>query len=228
MGKYWEYFKYVLEHKKNVFKECWKRKMYVHAFTHDMSKFSPLEFFDYAEQFNGERDCSKCKHYLNCDMNQIGIGSGPFAKECKEYKYKGFDSAWEHHQIRNKHHWNYWTYNLEDYYIFPGIQLKQCKLKIPNRMPEKYIDQMICDWAAMGIKFNNTAQEYYLNNYNKIELNDYTRLELEFKLGLNDSMVYNYGHTLKQFKEIYNEDQFNKYIGNRIYEKYEIDVYNTI
>lgn len=50
---YWNYFKYVLEHKKNVFIECWKEGLYIHAFTHDLSKFSILEFKSYAKKFYG-------------------------------------------------------------------------------------------------------------------------------------------------------------------------------
>lgn len=228
MGKYWEYFKYVMKHKKNVFRECVKRKMYLHAFTHDLSKFSPLEFFAYAENFYGEKDCTKCKNYMNCNYNQIGLGSGPWAKECKEYRYKDFNDAWEHHQIRNKHHWNYWTYDIDMYYENPGVQLKECKLETPREMPDRYILQMICDWIAMGVEFNNTAQEFYLRNYNKIELNDYTRLIVEFQLDLNDSMICNYGHTLKQFKDKYTKEEYNRVIGNELYDRYGIDTYNTI
>ena len=48
MKLYYEYLKYVLEHKKNVFKTCRKRGLKLHALTHDLSKFSPSEFIPYA------------------------------------------------------------------------------------------------------------------------------------------------------------------------------------
>lgn len=80
MKKYWDYFKYVMEHKKNVFIECMKEGLILHAFTHDLSKFSPLEFFAYAN------------HDFSSD----------------KYDEK-FERAWVHHQKRNKHHWNYWV-----------------------------------------------------------------------------------------------------------------------
>lgn len=80
MKCYIKYLKYILEHKKNVFIECWSKKMYLHAFTHDLSKFHPKEFFAYAKYF-----------YLD-----------------KE-KYKDeFKVAWQHHKDNNKHHWDYW------------------------------------------------------------------------------------------------------------------------
>lgn len=160
---YLGYLKYILEHKKNVFKTCWKRGLYLHAFTHDLSKFRPSEFVPYANNFYGEKDCKNCKSYMNCDYNQIGLGSGNFAKECKDYRYKKFDKAWDHHYKYNKHHWDHW---------------------IGKRMPHKYILQMICDWEAMALKFGDTAQQFYMNNYDKIDLTVESRCDLEFELGL--------------------------------------------
>ena len=59
MDKYIKYFLYILEHKKNVFKMCWKKGLYLHAFTHDLSKFLPDEFFPYANWFYGKfQNCS--------------------------------------------------------------------------------------------------------------------------------------------------------------------------
>jgi len=83
MKKYLDYLKYVLEHKKNVFIECWKEGLYFHAFTHDLSKLLPCEFFPYANYFYSDKNCERCSKFMNCDMNQIGIGFNNFAKECK-------------------------------------------------------------------------------------------------------------------------------------------------
>lgn len=83
MRHYWTYLKYILEHKLNVFRTCWNRGLYLHAFTHDLSKFSPKEFFAYANYF-----------YKDKDMYQ-----------------KDFNKAWEHHYTHNPHHWQYWVYN---------------------------------------------------------------------------------------------------------------------
>ena len=49
MRKYWDYFKYIVEHKKNVGIECLKAGMFIHAITHDLSKFLPSEFIPYAK-----------------------------------------------------------------------------------------------------------------------------------------------------------------------------------
>lgn len=106
MKKYWKYFKYVINHKKNVFIECWKEGLYIHAFTHDLSKFSPLEFFAYADWFYGEYGV-KCLAYDDI-----------FKNYCKNERKKRFDRAWRHHYKNNKHHWNYWVGNdMPEIYI---------------------------------------------------------------------------------------------------------------
>lgn len=56
-------------------------------------------------------------------------------------------------------------------------------------MPEKYIKQMICDWKGMARKFGDTAQEFYMKNYDKIQLTRKSRLDLEFELGLIDGVA---------------------------------------
>ena len=223
---YWEYFKYVCEHKKNVFVCCFKESknwfrggryregmFYLwHGITHDLSKFSPSEFKAYAENFYGVKDCRKCESYMNCDYNQIGLGANNWAKECIDYKYKGFKNAWVHHYKNNKHHWNYWYDPI----------MNTCQ-----DMPYKYIRQMILDWLAMSLKFGGTPEEYYLNNYNDIILSDETRMWVEYELGLNDSIVCNYGHTLKQFAKLYDKETFNNCFGH-IKDKYNKDIYNEL
>lgn len=79
---YWRYFLYILEHKLNVFIECWKEVIYLQGIVHDISKFRPSEFFPYARRFY-----SKKKDFVGT-----------------QWKY-----AWLHHLHRNKHHWHYWV-----------------------------------------------------------------------------------------------------------------------
>lgn len=142
MNIYLKYLKYVLEHKKNVFKVAWKGKQYLHAITHDLSKFHPKEFIPYAEYFYGD--------YNPNSPNKNGFISDAY--KITEVKLN-FDKAWQHHKDNNKHHWDYWY-----------------ERNIP--MPVKYIKQMIIDWTAMSLKFSDTPQEFYFKNYNKIKFAD--------------------------------------------------------
>lgn len=196
---YYNYFKYIIEHKKNVFIECWKSGLYLHAFTHDLSKFKPSEFFPYAEHFYGEKDCRKCDKYSKCDYNQIGLGHSVFAKECSDYKYKDFENAWKSHYTRNKHHWNFW--------ILQGT---------PIGIPNKYLKQMVADWSAMSKKFGDTPQQFYINNYHKINLHRDSRYQLELMLGLLDHYDAPFGEDAIEIHSTLYEvlQQAEKYYNN--------------
>ncbi|APH20811.1 DUF5662 family protein [Clostridium botulinum] len=173
---YIKYFKYVCEHKKNVFKECVKmskrykgknkRDLIIHAFTHDLSKFNPKEFIPYARYFYGNYPSDAVLFNVPCIQNKDKI-------KTKENVKKDFNKAWQHHKDRNKHHWNYWH---------------ERKLEMPLR----YIIEMICDWSAMSIKFGDTPQDFYCKNYDKIKLKHNSRVNLEFELGLlGEAVVFN-------------------------------------
>lgn len=89
MNKYFSYLKYILEHKLNVGIECFKIGLYLHAFTHDLSKFLPSEFIPYARFFH---ETDRTKNYKQTDETN-----------------QNFQKGWCLHQKRNKHHWNYWV-----------------------------------------------------------------------------------------------------------------------
>jgi len=61
--------------------------MFIHAFTHDLSKFFPSEFIPYAKKFYGSKS-----------MNTLE----------KLYVKEDFKIALIHHYNRNKHHIGYW------------------------------------------------------------------------------------------------------------------------
>lgn len=234
MGKYIEYTKYVLEHKKNVFKTCWKSGLYLHAFMHDMSKFSPSEFPAYADWFNGE---------YGVKFNSNFTEPSEVAKLVHEEKKELFDLAWQHHFEHNKHHWKHWCYDWDAFYDEVFTDLESCKLKVPKKMPKKYIKQMICDWEAMSIKFGGSAQEYYLSNYYDIELNSETRYDLECMLGLNayamtseEECWLTIGENYEKIVKLYGEEpckyvEPKKYIDSlysHVNEKYDVDVYQIM
>lgn len=75
----------VLKHKWRVFINCAKCGIVWRGLMHDLSKFSPIEFFESVKYFNGHR-------------SPIGV--------CR--KEIGVSQAWLHHKGRNKHHMEYW------------------------------------------------------------------------------------------------------------------------
>jgi len=67
-----------------------------------------------------------------------------------------FNKAWEHHKQNNPHHWQIWTVgNFSDYDKYA------------------YFIENMCDWIAMGFKFNDTAKVYYERNKHEIKLPQY-------------------------------------------------------
>lgn len=91
MNKTWEHFKLVMTHKKNVYKLCSRVGIPWRGITHDLSKFSPIEFIESVKYYNGER-------------SPIEV--------CKNIN--GVSKAWQHHKGRNTHHWQYWLDNTDD------------------------------------------------------------------------------------------------------------------
>ena len=80
----------VNKHRFYVFKNCVKAGIIWQGLTHDLSKYSPTEFFESVQYFNGE-------------ISPIDV--------CK--REKGYSNAWLHHKGRNKHHYEYWQDNFD-------------------------------------------------------------------------------------------------------------------
>ena len=226
---FYSYFKYCLEHKIDVFKVCWHKKQYWHAFTHDLSKFSKAEFVPYAKYFYGPYGVKLKDHYTD---DYLTDGRSYLSNKYLETK-KANNEAWQHHYLHNKHHWIHWCHVTECYSKSTKTS-KELKLDMPRPMSLKYIKQMICDWEAMGIKFGGTAQEFYLKNYKKIELHPATRFKLEIALDL----ITNYGCQIDVGLESCTLDKliqatdFNKKLCDKILkpanEKYKINIYDIV
>lgn len=92
-----KHFKLVSKHKWYVFKTACEAGIPIRGFMHDMSKFSPIEFFNSAKYYTGDRS--------------------PIDNEKED---KGYSYAWLHHRGHNPHHWEYWIDNLSD----GGVPLK--------------------------------------------------------------------------------------------------------
>lgn len=81
-----KHFIVITKHRLLVFKLCCKVGEPWRGFVHDLSKYSPTEFWEGVKYFNG-------KHSPITD--------------CK--KDIGYSRAWLHHRGRNKHHLDYWV-----------------------------------------------------------------------------------------------------------------------
>lgn len=80
----------VLKHKYWVFYYACKLGIPWRGLTHDLSKFSPVEFWESVRYWDGK--------------------SSPIPR-CKADR--GYSLAWQHHKGRNPHHYEYWVDNLD-------------------------------------------------------------------------------------------------------------------
>lgn len=89
-NKCWKHFCIITKHKLEVMKACFKAGLIWQGITHDLSKYLPSEFIEYAKYYNGK------------------ISPVDLAK-----KETGRCDSWLHHRGRNKHHYEYWIDNLD-------------------------------------------------------------------------------------------------------------------
>jgi len=75
-----------------------------------------------------------------------------------------FERAWLAHIHRNKHHWDHWI-------------TKDRKTFKPVIMPDKYIREMVADWAGAGRAINGRWElaEWYGKNSSDMTLHSHTR-----------------------------------------------------
>lgn len=102
MRKHWQYLKYVLRHKWFVFLYCLQYGLIWRGIKHDWTKFLPGEWFPYVEYFYGE----KVRIPNSWTTGLEGIHQPRM--EQPEHVKQAFDRAWNYHQKRNSHHWQYW------------------------------------------------------------------------------------------------------------------------
>ena len=126
MGNRWKHFKTICRHKAVVFRECMACGLLCQGLTHDLSKFSLIEFGSSAKYFQGDKSPIEAE------------------KECC-----GYSLAWQHHMGHNPHHWEYWIDYGENGEI------------IAQKIPWKYVIEMICDWIGAGKVYGG---EKWLNN----------------------------------------------------------------
>lgn len=146
MRRHLAYLKYVLRHKWFVYVACRKCGVgFWQALVHDWHKFIPSEWLPYARTF------------YNPDGSKRYQESPEFAR------------AWNAHQKRGRHHWQYWllTWDRGD--------------TEPLEMPECYWREMVADWFGAGRAITGKwgALEWYQNQGDKIRLHPLTRPKVE-------------------------------------------------
>lgn len=174
MKKIAEYRLYIEQHRKNV-RTAWKRLKELNEQhgnplgwieeneiietlidNHDMSKYDSDEFDAYRMKFfpTTEEESRNAK-----DLKEYG----------NDWIEENFDRAWDRHQNRNGHHWQF---------------MSKHNFKLPN-LYELTIE-MICDWYAMAMYKGEGHRDYYNLKKDEIILQDRQRDLIEACYNLFD------------------------------------------
>ena len=140
MGSFFGHLNTVLSHKRLVFYHARKIGIPYRGFLHDMSKFSPTEFF------------SGVKYYAQGKRSP---------NEIQREKH-GYSSAWLHHKGVNKHHFEYWTdYNPKQRCVMP--------VKMPFvYVLEMFCDRVAASKVYQGKNYTDShPAEYFLGGKEK-------------------------------------------------------------
>ena len=132
MGSVVKHFMTITRHRHQVIKNCYKAGILMQGLLHDLSKYSPSEFFVGAKYYQGNRS--------------------PNEAEREAY---GYSKAWMHHKGRNRHHFEYWTdYDPKTKELTPvEMPLKYVK--------EMFCDRVAASKIYLGDKYTDEAPINY-------------------------------------------------------------------
>lgn len=145
----------VCRHRRQVRRNCFKAGLIWRGLTHDLSKFSPQEFFAGAKYYQGNR-----------------------SPQAKERELFGYSAAWLHHKGRNKHHFEYWTDAGADGAVV-------CVEMPPKYLAEMICDRIAASKVYKGKEYTDSCPlQYFLSRKDKAQMNAQTAEKLEYFLTL--------------------------------------------
>ncbi len=148
--KAWKHFCTITRHRWIVMTGCFRVGLYWQGLTHDLSKYSPTEFWNGARFYQGTRS--------------------PNAAEREE---KGYSEAWMHHKGRNRHHYEYWTDMNRQTRCYESVPM-------PRRyLVEQVMDRRAACIVYQGKDYTaGSALAYFQNSRERELMHPQTRQEL--------------------------------------------------
>ncbi|MBQ3139433.1 MAG: catalase [Ruminococcus sp.] len=144
----------VTRHRNMVMKHCFKAGIIKRGLLHDLSKFSPTEFFPGVKYYQGMRSPNE-----------------------REREVSGYSKAWLHHKGRNRHHFEYWTdYSMKTKKLMP--------VPMPDEyIYEMFCDRVAASKIYKKNDYNDRCPlEYFLNGKNTRLIDPTTEEKLEHLL----------------------------------------------
>ena len=148
----WNHFSTITRHRNLVRKHCFQIGLYWQGLTHDLSKYSPEEFWTGVWYYQGNR-----------------------SPNAAERETVGYSRAWLHHKGRNKHHYEYWidiSNHKEEGLVGNKMPLRY--------VAEMVCDRIAACEVYKGKAYTSAAPlEYYEYTKNYITIHPRTRALLE-------------------------------------------------
>lgn len=150
----WKHFVTITAHRMRVLQGCFCVGLYWQGLTHDLSKYSPTEFWRGAKYYQGTRS--------------------PNAEEREE---KGYSEAWMHHKGRNRHHYEYWSDLNPKTRRYEPVQM-------PRRfLVEMVMDRRAACMTYQGGEYRRGSElEYLEKSKERLEMHPETLRQLEYIL----------------------------------------------
>ena len=154
--KPWQHLKTICHHRRLVRQGCFRVGLYWQGLTHDLSKFSPTEFWSGAKYFQGNRSPNSAQR-----------------------EAEGYTLAWMHHKGRNRHHYEYWTD------ILPGTG-KYGPVPMPRKyLAEMVMDRRAACMTYEGKNYTPASPlAYFSRSKERHFMHPQTARELEFLLSM--------------------------------------------
>ncbi|MCR4567172.1 MAG: DUF5662 family protein [Pseudobutyrivibrio sp.] len=147
-----EHFRTITHHRHLVMKGCFAVGLYWQGLTHDLSKYSWVEFSVGAKYYQGYKSPNNA-----------------------EREDKGLSYAWLHHKGRNKHHFEYWI----DYSLDGDNHMKGMEMPV-KYVVEMYVDRVAaCKNYQKEAYTDASALEYYEKGRAKYMMHPNTAALLE-------------------------------------------------
>lgn len=157
MGKIWSHFKTITHHKFLVMQGCFRVGLYLQGICHDLSKYSPSEFWLSAKYYQGYRSP------LNAEREDTGVST-----------------VWLHHKGRNKHHYEYWM----DSSLDPALKGILVPVPMPKRyIAEMIMDRIAASKVYEGDKYTDgSALAYFAKDPDHRGMHPETAATLQYYL----------------------------------------------
>lgn len=134
---FWGHLCTITRHRHMVIRHCWKAGIFWQGLRHDLSKYSPTEFFQGVRYYQGNRSPNEA-----------------------EREDLGYSLAWMHHKGRNRHHFEYWCdYNPVTKQVEP--------VQMPMRyLAEMFCDRVAASKIYKKEQYDQTCPLVYFQNSN--------------------------------------------------------------